>query len=312
MLLHFILHWPQEARLELWPYAVDYAVWVWNHLPDSTTRLSPIEIFTKATFPDYKHLQRARVFGCPVYVLDPTLQDAKKLPKWQKRSWKGIFLGFSPSHHTNVALVLNPETGSITPQYHVVFDEKFSTISSNIHHDSTPTIQQWDSILDTGYDQHEVLQRPETLPPPDSSIRSSQSPSTPTETEAINEVFPESSPSNVEPSPESPTGASFDQVVPQDVPVQDIVPVPDSDEVPTPNTPTSAPFVVTPPIESTDSGMSSPPPRQTRSGRQIKIPARLKDFVLFNNMSKQTRFAPSRNLPKVSGEVLNRQYLSTL
>jgi hypothetical protein len=29
-------------------------------------------------------------------------------------------------------------------------------------------------------------------------------------------------------------------------------------------------------------------------------------------MSKQARFAPSRNLPKVSVEVLNRQYLSTL
>jgi GAG-pre-integrase domain len=94
MMQHFILHWPQEARLELWPFALDYAVWIWNHFPDTTTRLSPIEVFTKATFPDHKHLQRTRVFGCPVFVLDPTLQDAKKLPKWQKRSWKGIFLNF--------------------------------------------------------------------------------------------------------------------------------------------------------------------------------------------------------------------------
>jgi hypothetical protein len=101
-----------------------------NNIPDLTARLSPIEVFSKATFPDHDHLKRTRVFGCPVYALHPTLQDAKKLPNWQRKSWKGVFLGFSPNHSTNVALVLNPETGSITPQYHVVFDEKFSTTSS--------------------------------------------------------------------------------------------------------------------------------------------------------------------------------------
>jgi hypothetical protein len=57
MILHFILHWPQEARLELWPFSVDYAVWIWNHFPDSTTKLSPIEVFTKAAFSDHRHLQ---------------------------------------------------------------------------------------------------------------------------------------------------------------------------------------------------------------------------------------------------------------
>jgi hypothetical protein len=30
MLLHYILHWPQAARLHLWPYAVDYALWLWK------------------------------------------------------------------------------------------------------------------------------------------------------------------------------------------------------------------------------------------------------------------------------------------
>jgi hypothetical protein len=128
MILHFYLHWPQRFRLDIWPYSVYYAVWIWNYFSDTTT---PIEVFTKAAFLDHKHLQRTRVFGCPVYVLAPTLQDAKKLPKWHKRSWKGVFLEFSPLHHTTVALVLNPDTGNITPQYHVVFDETFSTISSS-------------------------------------------------------------------------------------------------------------------------------------------------------------------------------------
>jgi hypothetical protein len=96
MLLHHVLHSPQEDRLLLWPFAVDYAVWIWNHLPDFSTRLSPIEVFTKSSFPDSHHLQRVRVFGCPVHVLQPTLQDAKKLPKWQKNRGRIFFWDFRP------------------------------------------------------------------------------------------------------------------------------------------------------------------------------------------------------------------------
>jgi hypothetical protein len=53
------------------------------------------------------------------------LQDAKKLPKWQKKSWQVIFLCFSRHHSTNVSLVLNPETGSITPSI-MLFSKKNS------------------------------------------------------------------------------------------------------------------------------------------------------------------------------------------
>jgi hypothetical protein len=99
------------------------------------------------------------LFGCPVYVLHPTLQDAKRLPKWQKKSWRGIFLGFSPHHSTNVNLVLNPVTGSITPQYHVVFDEKFSTNVSTVTEDSpTSAVHLWDTLRADGYEQHQCLQ----------------------------------------------------------------------------------------------------------------------------------------------------------
>ena len=40
-------------------------------------------------------------------------------------------MGFSKMHSTQVGLVLNLLTGSISPQYHVVFDEMFSTVMSN-------------------------------------------------------------------------------------------------------------------------------------------------------------------------------------
>jgi hypothetical protein len=45
------------------------------------------------------------VFGCPVYVLQTTLQDAKKLPKWQKKSWQGIFVRFGKLHGVTYVLL---------------------------------------------------------------------------------------------------------------------------------------------------------------------------------------------------------------
>ena len=40
-------------------------------------------------------------------------------------------MGFRKMHSTQVGLVLNLLTGSISPQCHVVFDEMFSTIMSS-------------------------------------------------------------------------------------------------------------------------------------------------------------------------------------
>ena len=37
-------------------------------------------------------------------------------------------MGFSKMHSTQVGLVINLLTGSISPQYHVVFDDMFSTV----------------------------------------------------------------------------------------------------------------------------------------------------------------------------------------
>jgi hypothetical protein len=33
-----------------------------------------------------------------------------------------------PSHASNVAVVLNPRTGHVSPQFHVVFDDDFTTV----------------------------------------------------------------------------------------------------------------------------------------------------------------------------------------
>ena len=100
--------------------------------------MSAEDIFSN-THGGLTQLRRARVFGCPTYVLDPKLQDGKKIPKWEARARTGMFLGFSDVHSSTVGLILNIRTGYISPQYHVVYDEKFETVSSKRAIDLTET-----------------------------------------------------------------------------------------------------------------------------------------------------------------------------
>ena len=104
MLLHLDLHWPDEYSQDLWPFALDYATWLWNHTPKKDGP-APIEIFCKTTT-SCEYLRRAKVFGCPVYVLDPRMQDGKKIPKWSPRARLGMFLGFSANHSSSVGNIL--------------------------------------------------------------------------------------------------------------------------------------------------------------------------------------------------------------
>ena len=130
MMLHYLVHWPDAFEPDLWPMALDQAVHIWNHTPKDRDGLSPLEHFTGVKLPNNDVLTNSRVFGCPTFVLDPKLQDGKKLPKWKRKSRLGIYLGSSTEHSPTVARVLNPVTGYISPQFHVVFDELFSTVPS--------------------------------------------------------------------------------------------------------------------------------------------------------------------------------------
>jgi hypothetical protein len=67
---------------------------------------------------------------CPLYVLDHCLQSAggPGPPKWEPRSRIGVYLGHSPFHVGSMALVFNPKTAKISPQYHVVFDNDFTNV----------------------------------------------------------------------------------------------------------------------------------------------------------------------------------------
>jgi hypothetical protein len=70
------------------------------------------------------------MWGCHLYFLDPKIQHVQKLPRWEPRSKRGMFLGLSQQHASEFTLVLNLGTGSIITQFHVVFYDLFTTVPS--------------------------------------------------------------------------------------------------------------------------------------------------------------------------------------
>ena len=92
--------------------------------------IAPTDLFPGTQFPRHK-LKFVHIYRCPMYVLDPSLQQGKKLPRWQPCSHQGIFVGYSPNHFSDVPLILNPATGHISPHFHVVFDDFFSIVMSD-------------------------------------------------------------------------------------------------------------------------------------------------------------------------------------
>ena len=131
MMIHSAMHWPEVSDVELWPMAVKHAVHVFNRMPSIDTGICPLDKFTRQRFQQNK-LHDLHVWGCPVYVLDKRTADGIKIPKWAPRSNRYIYMGVSDKHSSTVPLLLNPETGVISPQFHVVVDEWFATIATSV------------------------------------------------------------------------------------------------------------------------------------------------------------------------------------
>jgi hypothetical protein len=159
MLLHAVIHWPDQADLRLWPFALEYAIYLWNNIPNRESLMAPLEIFSSSKFPSYDQLNRAHVWGCPVYVLDPKLQDGKKIPKWHPKARRGQFLGVSSQHSSLIGRILNIRTGHVSPQYHVVYDDLFSTVpnaeSGGILDTDSFNADNWTRLItSTGSERH--------------------------------------------------------------------------------------------------------------------------------------------------------------
>ena len=99
-----------------------------NHFSLDANGKCPHDKFTNADESILDELDMAdfHTFGSPCYVLE----NATHNPKWNPRLSLQIFVGFSLHHARNVAMVLNPYTGLVSPQYHIVFDNHFQTLKA--------------------------------------------------------------------------------------------------------------------------------------------------------------------------------------
>ena len=167
MLLHTTIHWPEQQHLIVWPFAFEHAVFLWNNLPGRTSGVAPLELFTGITLDSFAHLHHSHVLGCPPYVLDPKLQDGKKLPKWQAQARRGQYLGISPDHSSTIGHILNLRSGFIGPQYHVIYDDLFSTVSNA---ESRGMLEPelngsfWRKLIATGYESLLPEDEDESIP----------------------------------------------------------------------------------------------------------------------------------------------------
>lgn len=187
MMIHCSIMWPDEFSGNLWPFALSYAAWMYNHPPRRDLPYSPQELLCGVKT-GCRQLRRARVWGGPAYVLDPKLQDGKKLPKWKPRARRGQFLGFSAQHSTTVGVIRNLITDYCSPQFHVVFDESFNTIAST---QDTADVSTWENLFRTsrevyldGYDESRdgplPARAPEWLPESELSAQQPEPTDTPT------------------------------------------------------------------------------------------------------------------------------------
>ena len=162
MLIHASMRNPDVITADLWPFALQHSAYIWNTVPKSNN-YSPNEILTSVLDENnYAYLKHLHVWGCPTYILNYKLAVGQKLPKWEPRSRRGVYLGTSTEHSSNVPLVLTLKTGSITPQYHVVFDDFFTTAVSEGDIPETwdklfrYSSQSWDNYEDADENNQEL------------------------------------------------------------------------------------------------------------------------------------------------------------
>ena len=92
--------------------------------------------------PVLETLSNCHVWGFPKYFLEPKLHNpGVKIPKWAPRIRRGVNMGFGNIHSTQVSLVLNLLTSSISSQYHVVFNYMLSNLNISTAADTEVSIR---------------------------------------------------------------------------------------------------------------------------------------------------------------------------
>ena len=148
MLLHSAIHWAEVADESLWPMAAKHAVFLHNLIPNLSTGLSPIDLWSKTRFPMRK-LHNLHVWGSPICVLQKGLADGKSIGRWKPRSQRCMNMGFSDTHSKDAPSVLNLATGSITTQWNVTFDNWFTTVGSRVEDLPNFNEEEWSNMFGT-------------------------------------------------------------------------------------------------------------------------------------------------------------------
>ena len=150
--------WLNKANVELWPLALEHRAYLWNHLPCSDSQLAPLEIFSFNRFSSYENLHSLHIFGFPVNILNPKLQDGNKLPKWSYCSCSGQYMGVSPHHSSTTSCILNLTTGFVITQYHMVWNYQFVSIPNSspdgLFADNPFNASIWKKFVKYGLERH--------------------------------------------------------------------------------------------------------------------------------------------------------------
>ena len=122
------MRWLGTSVTFLWPYALRQVQHSLNHTPRLTDKRkrSPAQIWYSTDVS--ANPIHSIPFGCPAFVLHDDIQRGQKTNKWNDKARVGIYLGRSPRHARNVALILNTQTGLVSPQFHVEYDKRFETV----------------------------------------------------------------------------------------------------------------------------------------------------------------------------------------
>ena len=78
-----------------------------------------------------------------------TRPEDRLIPKWDPRSCQGKYMGYSKEHASNAGLILNPKTGYMSVQYHVLHDDQLMSVAGVDEDQERATLDtvDWPSII---------------------------------------------------------------------------------------------------------------------------------------------------------------------
>ncbi len=122
-MVHVSMHWSKlgEYNLAILCFALKHASWLHIFIPNQLS--SP--------YRNNCNIMCTDLWDYLVWVLDPKVQDERKIPNWNHCSHLGQVLGFSHVPCFLAANVIHLSPDYVSQNYHLTFDDPFSTDCSN-------------------------------------------------------------------------------------------------------------------------------------------------------------------------------------